>query len=124
MATKSRVVLTSNFAKVKRVADEFVEDAVGKALDEGEAEAEKRLERANNAFGWNLPMEIEQDRFGMDGRISYPEFYGIFFEYGSVHLPAAPFMRPAHRRMRKRFVDEMQDDFEGWIRRKAGIRRW
>lgn len=124
MATKNRVVIRSNFSAVKRAAKDAMGDAIQKATDEMEAEAEKRLERANDARGWNLPTEIEQEKTGFQsGLIRYPEWYGRFFEYGTVHLPASPFMRPAHRKMRKRFVDEMGDNFEGWIRRKAGMRR-
>jgi hypothetical protein len=124
MATKNRVVLRSNFAAVKRAGHEAVQQARDRALDEGEDAAEQRLERANNSRGWNLPTDIEQEKTGFQsGLIRYDHFFGPWFEYGAVHLPASPFMRPAHRKMRKRFVDELDDNFEGWVRRKAGMRR-
>lgn len=92
------------------------------ALDVGEDEAERRLERANNARGWNLPMNIDQETTGFQsGLIRYPEFFGKFFEYGTVYLPASPFMRPAHRKMRKAFIDELGDQAPKWIR-KAAVR--
>jgi HK97 gp10 family phage protein len=94
-----------------------------KALDEGEAEAEKKLERVNDSRGYNLPTEIEQETTGhQSGRIYYEPFYGRWFEYGTTHIAAYPFMRPAHRKMRKRFVDELGEEAPKWIRRKAGMR--
>lgn len=124
MAKKSTVVLRSNFPAVKKAAHEVVQRARDSALDEGETEAEKRLDRANDSRGWNLPSDIEQEKTGFQsGLIRYPHFFGRFFEYGTVRIAPYSFMRPAHRKMRKRFIDEMGDNFEGWVRRRAGISR-
>lgn len=122
MAAKNRLVLESRFPAVKRAAGDFLEHAVKKALDEGEHEAERRLERINDSHGYNLPTEVEQARSRLDGRIMYRPFFGRWFEYGAVQLLATPFMRPAHRKMRKRFKDEMGDNFEGFVRRRARVK--
>ena len=100
---------------------EAVRAARDHALDEGEAEAEKRLQRANDSRGWNLPGDIEQEKTGhQSGLIRYGDWFGKFFEYGTVYIAPAPFMRPAHRKMRRRFLDEMGDNAEPFIRRKVG----
>jgi HK97 gp10 family phage protein len=56
------------------------------------------------------------------GQIEYDPWYGRFFEYGTVYIPASPFMRPAHRKMRKVFKDEMGANFEPWVRKRTGWR--
>ena len=122
MATsKNRVTLVSRFpAATKGMYDAF-SHARDKALDEGEAEAERRLERANDSRGYNLPTEIQQEKTGhQSGLISYGQFYGRWFEYGTVHIAPMPFMRPAHRKMRKRFLDELGDNAPKFIRRRVG----
>ena len=89
----------------------------------GELEAEKRLERVDNTRGYNLPIDIQQETLGhQSGRIVYDPFYGKFFEYGTVYIQASPFMRPAHRKMRKKFLDEMGDNCEKFISRRASVR--
>ena len=119
--SRNRVVLESRFPAVKKGMHDAVQHARDRALDEGEAEAEKRLERANDARGYNLPMEIEQEKTGFQsGLIRYEPFYGKWFEYGTVYIAPAPFMRPAHRKMRRRFLDEMGDEAPKFIRRRVG----
>ena len=119
--SKNKVTLTSRFPAAKRGMWEAVSAARDKALNEGEAEAEKRLERANDAHGWNLPMDIEQEKTGhQSGLIRYPDWWGKFFEYGTVYIQPAPFMRPAHRKMRKVFRDELGEEAPKWIRKKVG----
>jgi HK97 gp10 family phage protein len=122
MAAKSRIILRSNFPEAKRAMAGAVGAARDKALDVGEDEAETKLERLNDSRGYNLPTDIEQETQGeQSGRIIYPFFFGRFFEYGTVYIPASSFMRPAHRKMKKAFVDELGDQAPKWIRRKAGM---
>ena len=121
MATKNRVTLVSRFPAAKKGMYDAFSDARDKARDEGEAEAEKRLDRANDSRGYNLPSEIEQEKTGhQSGLIRYGEWFGKFFEYGTVHIAPYPFMRPAHRKMRKRFLDELGDNAPKFIRRRVG----
>jgi HK97 gp10 family phage protein len=116
--SRNRVVLESRFPAAKWDA---IQNARDRALDEGEHEAENRLERANDARGYNLPTEIEQEKTGhQSGLIRYGEFYGKWFEYGTVYIAPSPFMRPAHRKMRRRFLDEMGDEAPKFIRRRVG----
>jgi HK97 gp10 family phage protein len=124
MVAKSRMRVESRFPAVKDAAHDLVRHARDLALNAGEGEAEKRLERIDDTRGYELPIDIHQDKIGFQsGRIFYEPFYGRWFEYGTVYIPAAPFMRPAHRKMRKTFVGEMGDNFEGWVKRRAGVRR-
>lgn len=119
----ARVKLESRFPAVKAAAHDAVREARDLALNTGESEAEKRLERIDDSRGYELPIDIQQEKTGFQsGRIYYEPWYGRFFEYGTVRIPAGPFMRPAHRKMRKVFVEKMGEDFEGWVRRKARVR--
>lgn len=114
--------MTSRFPEAKKGARDAFEHAIGKALDVGEAEAEKRLERIDDTKGYDLPIDVGQEQSQMSGRIEYDPFYGRWFEYGTVYIPATPFMRPAHRKMRKEFIAKVGDDFEGWVRKRTRMR--
>lgn len=93
------------------------------ALNVGEHTAEARLEKIDNAEGWALPTDIQQEKTGFQsGLIRYPFFFGKWFEYGTVRWGAQPFMRPAHRAMRAAFIASMGVNAPKWIRRKAAIR--
>jgi hypothetical protein len=121
---RPRMKLESRFPAVKVAAHDAVRRSRDLALNAGEGEAEKRLERIDDDRGYELPIDVKQENIGFQsGRIYYEPFYGKWFEYGTVRIPAAPFMRPAHRKMRKVFKDTMADDFEGFVRRKARVRR-
>jgi HK97 gp10 family phage protein len=109
---------------VKEAAYEAVVHARDKALDAGEHEAESKLERIDDTHGYDLPIDIGQETVGhQSGRIFYENWWGHFFEYGTVFIRATPFMRPASRKMRKVFIGELGDSFEGWVKRKARVRR-
>ena len=99
-----------------------VDVAVRLALNVGEGEAEKRLERIDDTRGYELPIDIGQEKWRGGGKISYEPWYGRFFEYGTVNIQAASFMRPAHRKMRKAFLATMPDTFEGFVKRRARVR--
>jgi HK97 gp10 family phage protein len=120
---RPRVRLESNFAEVKDAAADTVDRAVRLALNVGEGEAEKRLERIDDTRGYELPIDIVQQKWRKGGKIIYEPWYGRFFEYGTVRIPAGPFMRPAHRKMRKVFVGVLGDQFEGFVKRRARTRR-
>jgi len=124
MPAKPRVKLESRFPAVKEAAHDAVRAARTLALNVGEAEAEKRLERIDDTRGYELPIDIGQENIGLQsGRIFYEPWWGRFFEYGTVRIPAAPFMRPAHTKMRKTFITVMGTNFEGWVRKRARVRR-
>lgn len=121
LMARNRVKLESRFPAVREAAHDAVRHARDHALNEGEHEAEKRLERVDDRRGYDLPINIEQEKTGFQsGKIFYDEWYGRFFEYGTVRIPAAPFMRPAHRKMRKVFLADLEGELDGFIRRRAG----
>jgi hypothetical protein len=121
---KTKVRLESNFPAAKRAAFDAVRHARDKALVDGEATANQKIERADARLDYNLPADVNKENIGFQsGKISYDHFYGRWFEYGTVFIKASPFMRPAHRKMRKTFLSFMGDDFEGWIKRRAEVRK-
>ena len=85
--SKNKIHLESRFPAVKKGMWDAVQNARDRALDEGEAEAEKRLERVNDQRGYNLPPEIEQEKTGnQSGLIRYGDWFGKFFEYGTIYI--------------------------------------
>jgi hypothetical protein len=121
---RNRTTLVSNFPAVKKAAYEVVQKARDAALLDGENTANDRLERNDVARGYDLPVDVKKENIGhQSGKIVYDHFYGRMFEYGTVFIQAMPFMRPGHRKMRKTFLDVMDDDFEGFVKRRAGVRR-
>ena len=119
---KQRMRLESKFPEVKRAGRDATKEAIRLAVNAGEGEAEKRLERVDDTRGYELPIDVKSETGDDDGKIVYEPFYGKWFEYGTVRIPAAPFMRPAHSKMRKVFKQTMADDFEGWVRKRARVR--
>jgi hypothetical protein len=122
---RPRTKLVSKFPEVKDSMRDAIRVASELALNTGEGEAEKRLERIDDTRGYELPIDIKQDRDsdGLGGKIYYEPFYGRWFEYGTVRIPAASFMRPAHRKMRKTFLETMGPTFDGFVKRRARVRR-
>jgi hypothetical protein len=118
----SKITLKSNIRAVKKAAHGGVDASIKKAVDAMEAEAEKRLERIDDTKGWDLPIDIGQEHGPLYGKIEYEPWWGRFFEYGTVFIPGQGFMRGAHRKGRKVFKDDMGDNFEGYIKRRAGVR--
>jgi hypothetical protein len=120
--SRPRTKLVSKIPEVKGAMKDAVRDSVKLALNVGEGEAEKRLERIDDTRGYELPIDIGQEGRDMTGKIFYAPFYGKWFEYGTPTIPAASFMRPAHRKMRKTFLATMPDTFEGFVKRRARVR--
>jgi hypothetical protein len=119
---RPRTRLVSKIPEVKGAMKDAVRDSVKLALNVGEGEAEKRLERIDDTRGYELPIDIGQESGDMSGKIFYAPFYGKWFEYGTARIPAGPFMRPAHRKMRKACLHAMPDTFEGFVKRRARVR--
>ena len=117
---RNRTVLRSDFPAVKKAAFEVVQKARDQALLDMENTANDRLEKTDVQRGYDLPVDVQKENIGhQSGRIFYEHFYGKFFEYGTTYIPAASFMRPAHRKGRKTFLAIMGDDFEGFVRRRV-----
>lgn len=117
----SKVIVVSRIPDAGRHASKRTREAVEKAVDAGETEANIRIERGNASRGWNIATTVEGEVFGSgkSGKIEWPEFYGRFFEYGFYSEPAMPVIRPGHRKMRKVFKEEMGSLFQGF----RGVRR-
>lgn len=112
---QNRVVLRSRFKEAIDWADDKTKDAVDKALDAGEREANIRIEKTNARRGYNLPADVTKHETGTKGGyIEHPRWEMRFFEFGTVFIDAAPFMRPGHRKLRSVFKDETGDLFKGW----------
>jgi len=121
---RNRTHLVSNFPAVKKASYELVQKARDAALLVGENTANDRLEKADVTFGYDLPVDVSKENIGhQSGKIIYDHFYGRWFEYGTVHIHPQPFMRPAHRKMRKTFLGIMGAEFQGFVKRRAGVRR-
>jgi HK97 gp10 family phage protein len=119
---RQRTVLRSNFRAAREAGKDAVADAIKKATDEMHEEAARRLDNAAGARGYNLySTDIDHETSDDDGTIVYKQWYGKFFEYGTPMIAAIPFMRPAHRKGRAKLIDELDDNFEKWVRRRAGM---
>ena len=128
MASKNRIHVESRFPAVKRAAYETVQLARELALDAGEEIAHRKVEQLNDSRGYNLPEDnIGQQKIGFQSGKVYiggsDEFWWRFFEYGTVRIIAHPMIRPASRAMRKVFLGTMGSQLDGFIRRKASVRR-
>jgi HK97 gp10 family phage protein len=122
MPPKPRIKLESRFPAVKEAAWDTVRHARDKALDDGEQEAKRRMERSQHDLD---PGVVQQEKRGFQsGAVFIPseKWYYRYLEYGTVYIAATPFMRPAHRKMRKTFKDEMGEQFEKFVRRRVRIR--
>ena len=123
MARRNRVTLRSNFPEVKRAGKKAVDQAVDEATAVGVEETQTRLGRTGYD---DDPFVVRRKNFGggEGGMIFVPseKWYYRFREYGTVFLPAKPFMRPAHRKMRKEFLEKVGDHVDAFTR-KAQVRR-
>ena len=119
----TRLVLKSNFKAAKKAGHDALEELVREATEKMHETAADRLDKAAGQRGYNLfGTDISFDVNELDGKIEYPHFYGRFFEMGTTHIQAMPFMRPGHRAGRKYVTQEAPDVFEKWLRRKAQVR--
>jgi hypothetical protein len=120
VARKNEWHMRSNFATARKMGDAAMADLIHVATDKMHEVAQTRLESQASRRGYNLDAgDIDKQELPMDGRISYPHFYGRFFEYGTVHIPALPFIRPGHRAGRKVIKNQgiAAGVFKKWIPR-------
>jgi hypothetical protein len=122
-ASKNRVVLRSNFRAVKGAGHDALAELIEKATDEMERTATTKISQASERRGYNISTEhLEAGHSDDDGWIRFTQFWGRFFEYGTVYIAAMPFMRPAHRAGRKVIKTDASHVFQKWFNRKARIR--
>jgi hypothetical protein len=120
---KNRTVLRSNFKAAEAAGDDAIAELIQKGTERMHEVAAGRLDKAAGQRGYNLystdlDMHIGDD----DGRIEYKPFYGKFFEYGTVHIQAMPFIRPGYRAGRKLVKEDAPEVFVKWFNRKARVR--
>lgn len=127
------MTIQSNFPAVKRAAWETVQEARELWLEVGQETAQDKVDSQASTRGYNLSIGIGKERLGFQSaRIfttAHSEKWGDdpwwtrFYEYGTVYIPAMPFIRPAARKANKAFVAKMGAQLEGKIRRKAAVRK-
>lgn len=123
---RKRTRLESRFPQAKHATHQAVAKAVEDAVVDGQEEAQKRIGRVRDTKGYDLnPFEIRRKLFdgGQDGGMVFvtsDKWFYRFFEWGTVYINASPFMRPAHRKMRQRFLKEMPE-IEGFVRRRVRL---
>jgi hypothetical protein len=131
VASKNRIVIRSEFPAVKRAAWETVQKARETWLEVGAKEAQEKVDSQAATRGYNLSIGIGKERLGFQSarifttahsvRWGDDPFWERFFEYGTLTIPAMPFVRPAARKANKAFLLEMGTKLEGNIRRKAYV---
>lgn len=127
------MTVQSNFKAVKKAGWETVREARELWLEVGQETAQSKVDDQAATRGYNLKVGIGKERLGFQSARIFTTahsekwgddpFFLRFFEYGSVQIPAMPFIRPAARKANKAFVGAMGDKLEGKIRRRASVRR-
>ena len=127
------VVIRSNFPAVKRAGWETVQAAREIWKQVGEETAEAKAESQGATRGYALSVGLGSENIGHQSARFFPVTHSSkwgddpwflrFFEYGTVHIQAMPFMRPAATKANKAFTAAMGTMLEGKIRRRASVRR-
>jgi hypothetical protein len=130
---RPRMTIQSDFPAVKKAGWETVQEAREVWLEVGQETADHKANDQAASRGYELQVGIEKERLGhQSARIfaaTHSSKWGTdpwflrFFEYGSVQIPAMPFMRPAARKANKAFVARMGSTLEGNIRKRTGRSR-
>ncbi len=121
--------MESSFPAVKKAAWETVQQARDRWIDVAEDTAQTKANDQAATRGYELQVGIKGERLGHQSArifaVTHTSKWGDdpwilrLFEYGAVHSPAMPFMRPASRKANKEFKAVMGDDLEGNIRKRT-----
>ena len=132
-AAKVRLNIQNEFPAVKRAAWDLVSEARDQWIRTGQSEGEATAAAKAATRGYALQVGIAGEKLGHQSARIIPTthtskwgddpFFLRFFEYGTVYIPAMPFLRPAARKANKQFVNTLGDQLEGRIRRKVRTRR-
>ena len=130
---KNRVKIEGSFKAVKEAGWETAREAREIWLRTAEETAQHKVSDQAASRGYELQVGIEGERLGHQSARVFADTHSSkwgndpwflrFFEYGSVTIPAMPFMRPAARKANKAFVAAMGDHLEGNIRKRSRVRR-
>ena len=130
---KPTVRIEGSFKAVKEAGWETVTEARELWLETAKDTAESKAADLAATRGYALQVGVDQERIGhQSARITAHapsskwgsgDWFLRFFEYGTTHIPAMPFMRPAARKANKAFVAAMGSHLEGNIRKRSRRRR-
>lgn len=133
MASKTKMSIEYKFEAAKKAAWETVSEAREVWLETGQSTAQQKAESQAASRGYALQVGIEKERVGHQSariwaathtsRWGDDPWFLRFFEYGSINIPAMPFIRPGARKANKAFLGVMGTQLEGKIRRKSFQRR-
>lgn len=126
---RPRMRIESSFPAVKKAGWETVQEAREVWLGVAQETAQAKVNDQAATRGYELQVGIEKDRIGQQSARIFTTAHSSkwgndpwflrFFEYGSVQIPAMPFMRPAGRKANKAFVAAMGSHLEGNIRKRT-----
>ncbi len=129
MAARNRTKIEANFRPAKEAGHEVVMAAIKVAIEAGHQVSQKKLDSQAGRRGYNLDGGLVLKEAGgktgnlWAGAIYTEEWWARFFEYGTVHIEAMPFIRPGYRKGRKVLLAELEGNFEKWVRKRARVRR-
>jgi hypothetical protein len=132
MAKAAKMEIRYQFKPVKEAAFEAVQEARALWIETAKTTAQSKVDDFAATRGYNLSIGIGGEPLGYQsariwaGAISEKwgddPWWVRFFEYGTIAIPAMPFMGPAARKANKEFVAYMGTALEGKIRRKSAGR--
>jgi hypothetical protein len=132
MAKAAKMEIRYQFKPVNEAAYEAVQEARELWMDTAQTTAQQKVDDFAATRGYNLSIGVGKERLGFQSARIFAaatsEKWGDdpwwvrFFEYGTVAIPAMPFMGPAARKANKVFVAYMGVELEGKIRRKSAGR--
>jgi len=125
---RSRVKVDDQFTVAIKAAHHATHNAVQSGVDAGRDAAQGIVQERAASRGYDLVVKMASSVDGYYGRY-FPEsavsetwgddpWYLKYFEYGTHHINAMPFMRPASRAMKQAFERGM-DELERGIRERV-----
>lgn len=121
-----KIKLDSNFIRAKDAGHDAVAQAIRKAIDAGGNVTKKKIDSQAGSRGYNLDSgAVSTNVTPFDGAIMVgapADFWWRFFEYGSKNIPAMPSIRPGSRKARKVLKQELDENFEKFISRRAAVK--
>lgn len=129
---RNRVKVESRFHAAGKATRELAVRNREIWLDVGAETMEKRASDQAASRGYALQVGIDKERVGFQSArltpVTHSEKWGDdpwflrFFEFGTVHIGAMPFVRPGARKANKAYIAAWGKDWEGWVRRRARVR--
>jgi hypothetical protein len=127
------MTVSYKFPAAKEAAHELVQEAREVWMEVGQSISQQKVESQAASCGYALQVGIGKDRIGHQSARIYALTHSTkwgddpwflrFFEYGTVHIPAMPFIRPGARKANKAFLGIMGTQLEGKIRRKQWTKK-